>query len=352
MSEDTLGAKDQIELIFNVAPMGLMLLNQDQEIITANQALLTCLGYEEDELKHTCLIDHCHPLDREPLEKVLRGTGFQEEHTGSAVVRFLTKSGIYIWAELSVGNNLTGQAFRGNSVVVVQDIQARREMQLEVLELRHRLNVQVEQERNQLAQDLHDGPMQDLHSIQYQLSALQSQLPEETSGMIQGALETVSEVSQELRNISYNLRPPALSRFGLAKSIRSHADEFSKNHPEFNLELDLVDDDDLLDEDLRLALFRIYQQALGNILQHSEASEIVVSLQFEDSDIRMLIQDDGKGFKLPKRWISLVREGHYGLAGSHDRVSALGGDFNVKSSPGEGTVLQVYIPNVLEVEGE
>ncbi|MEJ2448013.1 MAG: ATP-binding protein [Anaerolineales bacterium] len=113
-----------------------------------------------------------------------------------------------------------------------------------------------------------------------------------------------------------------------------------------------MDDYDLLEEDLRLALFRIYQQALGNILQHSEASEIVVSLQFEDSDIRMLIQDDGKGFNLPQRWISLVREGHYGLAGSHDRVSALGGDFDVKSSPGEGTVLQIYIPNVLEVEGE
>ncbi|MEJ2448012.1 MAG: PAS domain-containing protein [Anaerolineales bacterium] len=119
MSENTLGAKDQIELIFNVAPMGLMLLNEDQEIITANRALLTCLGYEEDELKHTCLIDYCHPLDREPLEKVLRRTGLQEAHTGSAVVRFLAKSGHYIWVELSVGNNLTGQAFQGNSVVVV-----------------------------------------------------------------------------------------------------------------------------------------------------------------------------------------------------------------------------------------
>lgn len=351
MSDQISPAQNQLDLIFNTAPMGLMLLNQELEMISCNPALLHCLDYEEGQLIHTCLTDLCHPQDREIMEDVFNGFSSQSGEPSPVMIRFRAGTGSYQWVELAVGKSPPGQGFRGSYVVVVQDIQDRKEMEMEVLELRHRLNIKVEQERNQLAQDLHDGPLQDLHSIQYQLSAIENQVPPAIEGQIEAVVESVNQVKKDLRRISYNLRPPVLSRFGLAKTIRSHAEDFAKSHPEFTLKLDLADDGDRLDEDIRMALFRIYQQAVGNILEHSEASEFQVSLNLMGGDVELRIEDDGKGFNLPERWISLVREGHYGLAGSHDRVTSLGGDFQVDSAPGQGTTLLVRVPDVLEEEG-
>jgi PAS domain S-box-containing protein len=344
--------RDQIQLdkIFQNVPIGMGLVDDLLRIISTNSALLTILEYRKEQLQDLCFSDLCHPEDRKKLERLFERSRQVLDLEQRQEVRLQCGDGSYTWAEISVGLNPPGNELPGQYLVIFQEIQRQKEMELEVAELHRRLNDRAEKQQVQLAQELHDGAMQDLHSIQYQLSALQNTVQGGAQDQVEGVMDTVRQVQRELRRISYDLRPPTITRFGLSKAIRSHAEEFIENHPEFSLVLDLVDDSTKLTEEIRLALYRIYQQAIGNILQHSGASEIEVSLRLEGNDVELWIRDDGRGFDVPERWISLVRGGHYGLAGSQDRVSSLGGEFQVKSESGQGTEILVRIPDVVEVK--
>jgi signal transduction histidine kinase len=134
----------------------------------------------------------------------------------------------------------------------------------------------------------------------------------------------------------------------MARSIKAHADELSVNHPELTIKLDLVSDRNVISEEISLALFRIYQQSLANILRHADADEVNIVLALDGDAVSLEITDNGVGFDVPDQWISLVRAGHYGLAGTVDRVNSLGGEFRVDSAPGEGTRVFIQIPDYME----
>jgi signal transduction histidine kinase len=212
-------------------------------------------------------------------------------------------------------------------------------------ELERRLMDRGETERLQLAQELHDGPLQDLHSAIYQLNPLQDWIQAE-EGLLQlkGTQNTLYQIIDRVRDICGELRPPALAPFGLEKAIRSHAGQIQELHPELQIALDLVTDRQSLSERVRLALFRIYQHAIANIIRHSNAGHILVHFDMDAEQIVLDIQDDGQGFKIPARWIELVRQGHFGLVGSAERAAALGGYLQIESQPGQGTAVRVVIP--------
>ena len=91
---------------------------------------------------------------------------------------------------------------------------------------------------------------------------------------------------------------------------------------------------------MRLALFRIFQQSLANVLRHVKATEFHVRFSFDAEEAHLEIADNGTGFEVPSNWIDFVRQGHYGLAGSAERANALGGIFKVKSNPGGSTTIK------------
>jgi signal transduction histidine kinase len=103
-------------------------------------------------------------------------------------------------------------------------------------------------------------------------------------------------------------------------------------------------DEQSLAEPVRLALFRIYQAALNNVARHAQAQRVDIRFRFADDEIVLEIQDDGRGFELPERWITLAREGHLGLVGAAERAEAVGGKLDVESAPGKGTCLRVIVP--------
>ena len=79
------------------------------------------------------------------------------------------------------------------------------------------------------------------------------------------------------------------------------------------------------------------------VLKHAEAERVVVRLHLDESKVRLGIEDNGKGFRKPASWVELGREDHFGLLGLSERVMALGADLDVRSSPGEGTTVQVEV---------
>lgn len=338
----------QLELIYRTAPMGIALLNEKLEFITCNPALQRKLGLSLRELRTKTILELCHPWDRNKTENIIKAARQQNSHYLRDEIRLAHTQEPYLWVEISVQHISEELDTSGSYVVMVQNIQKRKEMQLEVLELRRRLMESNEIERKKIAQDLHDGPMQDLHSISYQIAGMSNDLEPELKEFLESILKTVSSANRDLRAIAYNLRPPALSKFGLARSIKAHADEQNANHPELDIKLDLVSDRNVISEEISLALFRIYQQSLANIIRHANATEVIVVLALDGDSVTMEISDNGKGFTVPDQWISLVRAGHYGLAGTVDRVNSLGGEFDVESAPGEGTRVFVQIPDYME----
>jgi len=338
----------QLEVIFNTAPMGIALLNSRLAFISCNPALLLKLGYRSAELRRKTILEICHPEDQHQLETLIQSARDRSASYLRQELRLNHKTRPYLWVELSIQQIPSEYKDSGEFVLMIQNIHERKQLQLELLETRRQLIKSNEEERQKLAQELHDGPMQELHSITYQIAGIEDGLPEEIRVRLSSIRKTTQNAIKTLRALAYNLRPPALSNYGLVNSIQSHAGKFTVNHPELELALDLPENHPPFAEDVELALFRIYQQALTNIVIHAKASRAEISLKVTQSAASLQIKDNGIGFRVPERWIEFVRDGHYGLAGTSERVSALGGEFLISSSPGAGTTLIIQIPDYQE----
>jgi PAS domain S-box-containing protein len=231
------------------------------------------------------------------------------------------------------------------ALMVSQEITERKRMEAELAEVQRRLMDGIETERRRLAQELHDGPIQDLYGISYLLQGMADDLPTdaEKRGLEEARAETQAVV-YVLREICGELRPPALVHFGLKRAILSHIEKFSKDHPGIQVELHLVDDRTELTEPVRMALFRIYQHTLSNVARHAGAKTIAIHFDMIDKMASLEIIDNGVGFEVPRHWVKLAREGHLGLIGSSERAESVGGRLEIESAPGKGTTIRALIP--------
>ncbi|HYE96856.1 MAG TPA: sensor histidine kinase, partial [Rubricoccaceae bacterium] len=212
----------------------------------------------------------------------------------------------------------------------------------ELAEAQRRLSESREQERLHLARELHDGPVQDLYSANLQLAMAIEAL--HANGTLKTALETLQRVRNALRVICGALRPPALAPFGLSAALRSLADHTQAAYPTPKIELDLAADGQRLPEDVRLALFRIAQEALSNAVKHAAAKTVRVTFHLDAEEAALEVRDDGRGFVVPSNWLDGARAGRFGLLGMAERAEALGGRLSITSAPGAGTALRVAVP--------
>ncbi|HXV44739.1 MAG TPA: GAF domain-containing protein, partial [Anaerolineae bacterium] len=230
-------------------------------------------------------------------------------------------------------------------LTVYYDVTEREQMAAELAEVQHRLVESLEQERIHLAQELHDGPVQDLYGVSYGLSSLKEALSGEASlTQLAAAQAGIQQAIQTLRATFTNLRPPALAPYGLEKAILSHAEGFQGRHPELKLKLNLTPDGQELPESVRMSLFRIYQEALNNIARHAGAQQVWITFTLDAAQVMLEVKDDGQGFEAPQRWVELARQGHLGLVGISERVEALGGRLQIISARGAGALIRVNVP--------
>lgn len=247
-------------------------------------------------------------------------------------------------AELEKRVLLRTAALQTMNTKLKDEIIERKRTQAELAEVQRRLMESREAERLRLAQELHDGPVQELYGASFRLSALKEALLDETKlNDLAAAQIALQQVIQTLRAMFSELRPPALAPFGLEKAIRSHAERFQTEHPELEVTLELTPDGQALPEPVRLALFRIYQEALNNVVRHAEANAVWIRFTLQATQAMLEVQDNGQGFKVPRRWLKLARQGHLGLVGISERTEAIGGELKIISVPGAGTTIRVVV---------
>jgi PAS domain S-box-containing protein len=335
--------------IFEKGAMGISLLDLEGRVVTSNPALQEMLGYSEEELRGMVFTEFTHPADIGMDMNLFQELAAGKRNQYRLEKRYLRKDGWMVWGHLTVSLVRDADGNPQFAINMVKDITERKQMEAELAEVRHRLMESKEAERLRLAQELHDGPLQDLYGMSYRLIELGEVLPDEGSLRQMVATQaTLQQVIERLRALSIELRPPALAPFGLERAIHSHAEDFQTAHPELKIQLDVMSDGQMLPERVRLALFRVYQQAMNNVIRHAQASLVSIHFALDAEQIVLEIQDDGCGFPVPRHWIELARQGHLGLVGAAERAEALGGRLEIESTPGEGTSIRVVVPYSIE----
>ncbi|MGZ8580662.1 MAG: ATP-binding protein [Actinomycetota bacterium] len=211
--------------------------------------------------------------------------------------------------------------------------------------LMRRTNAAIEGERNRIARDLHDGPVQGVSAASLSLEAALLMI---RAGDVDQGVEVLTKIREELageadalRRLMSGLRPPVLEERGLLAALRETLVRFGADQgvdTEFAGRVDVP-----LPEDLETLAYRVVQEALSNAAKHAQATQVMVMVQANDSQLRVEVEDDGQGFDAGLAR-DFLRDGRVGLASMRERVELASGSFVVRSSPGRGTSIVASLP--------
>ena len=197
------------------------------------------------------------------------------------------------------------------------------------------------EERERLAQDLHDSVTQSLYSLTLFARAAQEHAKQQNWGRLGDRLADIQESSvqalKEMRLLVHQLRPSALQQEGLAQALRKRLDAVEKRS---GLDASLlVHGGTDLPKEIELSLYLLALEALNNALKHAKASKVSVTLRMAPTAVELIIEDDGTGFDLETR----ESRGGMGLANMRSRVFKMGGDITIRSSPEAGTAIAIEV---------
>jgi signal transduction histidine kinase len=175
----------------------------------------------------------------------------------------------------------------------------------------------------------------DISSLQRKSNVEPSELTDRTDKM----LELVNSSIQTVKRIATELRPGILDDLGLFSAMEWLVEEFQKR-TKIKCQLDIEGEIDLIDNEVSIAVFRIFQETLTNITRHSHATHTKVKIWCSDNELMMDVEDNGKGISIGELNSSMS----LGIIGMRERVNILRGKFAVFGDPGKGTKVHVKIP--------
>jgi signal transduction histidine kinase len=199
--------------------------------------------------------------------------------------------------------------------------------------------------------DLHDGPIQDLVVLAADVRLAQAQASEHLDGrarrLVAGRLEDLNaqivELDRTLRELAQSLEPASVLDRPIVEVLEREVDTFQRRS-RVNARLDIDGELDSMTASQRIALFRIIQEGLANVREHSKAKQVRVHIRSGAHGTEAEIVDDGRGFEVAKTLIRAAKRGRLGLVGMGERVRLLGGSFDVDSRPGGPTTLRLVLP--------
>lgn len=204
-----------------------------------------------------------------------------------------------------------------------------------------------ESERQRIARDLHDETGQSLTAIGMGLRGLSDEINEKRRRDTLSHLQTLTSDSlKELQRIIADLRPAHLDDLGLSATLRWYA---SRIHEltSISARVDIEGNEPALDDAVKITIFRIVQEALNNVIKHSQAANVNIRLDYQKKEAIVFIRDNGKGFDM-NAVQSRIGRVSLGLAGMEERAMLLGGSLSIHSQPDYGTEVEAVIPYQIE----
>ncbi|MGM0574271.1 MAG: ATP-binding protein [Myxococcota bacterium] len=201
-----------------------------------------------------------------------------------------------------------------------------------------------EAERARIARDLHDTIAQDLAALRLDLERLSTH-PErrEVREELQDLERRTRTVLETTREILLDLRLTVLESMGFLPTLQWHLERLQREH-DLRGTLGVDGEERPLDYETSVILLRIFQESIHNVVQHAEADQVFVTVDFGDHEIALTVEDDGRGFEPDGDDARVAPDSGLGLLGMEERARLLGGTLDVRSQPGDGTSVHVVVP--------
>jgi signal transduction histidine kinase len=289
------------------------------------------------------------PPGQWPLARILRG-----EQLSDVEVRVRSVTGDWERIFSFSGSIVDDAGDRSLAFLAIHDITAsklsERDLLLRGIELQGlatRLSHAEETERERLAQELHDQVGSILTALNLNLTIIGRQIPPQADGAIKRRLDDsmvlVDQTIGFVRGLMTELRPPVLDDYGIAPALRWYVEQFrSRTGLEVNVEAPL--DSVRRPRDVEIAVFRVAQEALSNVMKHAQARRVTISLEDNRDLLRLTIADDGRGYSPANASDAEGGMPHWGLVMMRERAQSIGGRVRVDGLPGRGTRVVVEVP--------
>ncbi len=231
-----------------------------------------------------------------------------------------------------LANNLIGVGLK------IEELQQKQQLGLRIIRAQ-------EEERKRVAREIHDGPAQSMANVVLRVEICEKLLekrPEEVREELVELKEVVKKSLQDVRKIIFDLRPMVLDDLGIIPALKRYIAEIQEKNTLF-IEFQALGSQERMSGTLEIAIFRVIQEALNNVLKHSGARTVNIYLEQVPGQVNVRINDDGVGFN-PDEALNSSNNDNYGLIGIRERVQLLDGDFKLVTTPNKGTDLMVKIP--------
>lgn len=209
---------------------------------------------------------------------------------------------------------------------------------------KHLLAIKVlesqEQDRKKIAREIHDSIAQTMSNVVIKAEICNRLIDLDkvkSKAELNNLKSLTRQALQDIRRIIYDLRPMSLDDLGIVPTLERHIKKFSEEN-NLIIGFEVKGNPRRLQNFLDVALFRVTQECLNNIVKHAEAKKVQISLNFSNNYVELFIKDDGKGFDLETLNLNLDENSGYGISGMRERISLLGGYFSIKSEINKGTL--------------
>ena len=347
-------SEERWRTVFEHAAIGIGVVDAEGRSIGRNPAFQRFLGYTAEELRHMSFLEFTHPEDAGKdwtlHSEVFAGTRdhYQIEK------RYITKDGQVRWGHLTVSGIRAENGVCQFVVGMVQDITERKLAEEELRATSAQLRALMvslrsarEQEGARIAREIHDELGSALTSLRWDLEEIDTTISEVVDlsgvpgwrGKIRAMMSLLDTTMHVVRRTASELRPSVLDNLGLAAALEWQAQQFQARTG-IMCRYNGAGEHLVLEQEQATAIFRIFQEALTNVLRHAQATRVDVMLEEKGTALLLTIRDNGRG---------MSEDGSgglhsLGLLGMRERAHLLGGRLDITGSEGQGTTVLLRVP--------
>ncbi len=221
------------------------------------------------------------------------------------------------------------------------------EQQHSLRQYAHKALLSQEEERQRLSHELHDGTLQDMVGLVQRVELCRNDLdtnPAYAKQRLDDLHDLLNKTIEDIRRMSIALRPPVLEDFGLPIALDALCKDLQQEKPGLVINYVVEGENQRLQSDLELAIYRVVQEALTNIRKHvKDVSQVSVELAFGETEVKAVIKNNGAVFS-NYNVNQFVQSGHLGLAGMYERARLFGGSLTITSDDEDNTVVCIQMP--------